>query len=262
MGVEISANEADIARVMDAVAAFAASTGREVGKALKEEMRTDTRRVIANLPPFTKAYGEDTTVKDRLVGETAVRRDLHRCVVCTVEELGITNPSLKAQAEKYFRGSRWFDLQGLFNSAKFNLEVRAFTPADHLKWRNRRGRVPEQKGRRRVFATNPDVVAGYLQQEINRVGTMKASLAPGMRKLDGRLPAWVRRNSEHGSAETEGLDDDTPVKRVEIESTANGIASTAESTGALRRAFAGRDKALARRAEKIVAAEAAKKKLS
>lgn len=201
----------DTARLNEDLRAFVASTGRDLGVAIRQQAKLLTRDLIGGTPPFGKhafrrssndlGAGESYN-EQRKIGEAAVRRDVRRVFQPFKEYAAFigkkfNNPRLEQYLLKLGRQSDTQQLQRIFKKWMWHPKIKTTaTRPDHVARRDRRGRV---KRATNTFILDERSRVNYEKTAIASVGKAKAGWLQAAIGLGvGGIPNWIRRHNSPG----------------------------------------------------------------
>lgn len=177
------------------IAEYAAHTGKGMREGMDEEFPLYLRKVMDFTPPF-KTKGKPGA-SDLSVGRAAVAFDIYK-TMRPFDPQNIRSKSLKRIVERkdiaafnaFAAKSRHPLLQGA--------TAVAFSPNEHLRQRDRRGRVTGRSRNRVVLGTDAKLLNRYVKEVQGRVGYAKSGWLKALLTVGGDAPAYVKKQGTGG----------------------------------------------------------------
>lgn len=177
------------------IAEYVAATGKTMKEALDEEFPLLLRKVMDFTPPF-KTKGKPGA-SDLSVGRAAVAFDIYK-TMRPFDPKDIRSPSLKKIVETK-------DVAA-FNAFTANAKspllqgatAIAFTPNEHLRQRDRRGRVTGRSRNKVVLGSDVALLKKYVAEMQSRVGYAKSGWLPALERVGGDAPGYVKNKRSWG----------------------------------------------------------------
>lgn len=188
--------------------------GKTMKEVILDQAALFVRDGIRLLPPFGKTPLKEPDRTQRVVGETATRRDVNRSFN-TLDKPEI-NSKLREAFLKQARKGNFITAERLVKRFKFRSVASVITEATHdihNTKRNHKGRVPKKSPQYFVFKKNSITrLSGKLEK---LVGRAKAGFLYALEQINAmrgkatyKAPSWVRRHpSEPGTFVNVGSDD-------------------------------------------------------
>lgn len=178
------------------VAEYVAATGKTMKEALDEEFPLLLRKVMDFTPPF-KTKGRPGA-SDLSVGRAAVAFDIYK-TMRPFNPAEIRSPSLKKIVEtKDVAAFNAFAAKAKSPLLQGATAI-AFTPNEHLRQRNARGRVTGRSRNKVVLGSDVALLKKYVAEVQGNVGTAKAGWRPAMDLVGGTVPGYVKRQKVFGA---------------------------------------------------------------
>ncbi len=177
------------------IAEYAARTGVAMTEALNEEFPLMLRKVMDFTPPF-KAKGKPGA-SDLSVGRAAVAFDIYK-TMRPFDPSNIKSKRLRQIVERR-------DIAG-FNALAANSRnpllqgatAVHFSPNEHLRQRDRRGRVTGRSRNRVVLGSDVALLKKYVEKVQSKVGYAKSGWLKALQTVGGDAPAYVKRQGTNG----------------------------------------------------------------
>jgi hypothetical protein len=177
------------------IAEYARLTGKVPRESLDEEWPLLMRKIMDFTPPF-KTKGKPGA-SDLSVGRAAVAFDIYK-TMRPFDPKEIRSKSLKKiVANKDIAGFNAFAAAGKSPLLQGAVAVR-FSPQEHLRQRNARGRVTGRSRNKVVLGSDVALLNAYVAKRQEAVGYAKSGWWAALRLVGGKAPGYVTKFGERG----------------------------------------------------------------
>lgn len=173
---------------------FAAYSKKTLREGLYEEWPLLMRKVMDFTPPF-KAKGAPG-VSDLSIGRAAVAFDIYK----TMRPF---NPAARTKGMERILDSKDVEAFNIVASRSQRAEMVgvtaiAFSPSEHLRQRNARGRVPGRDRKKVVLGSDVGLLKNYVKQRQSFVGFAKSGWLKALLLVGGEAPNYVTKQGTGG----------------------------------------------------------------
>lgn len=154
--------------------------------------------IFANMRGLIQTWMQFTPPSKKIMGLKAIRADFHKVFVdrqwFAKNFVSRRGPEEQTRIRRYFREANFDALKqieqdgGLFQTLKF----KPFSKSDIH--RNGRGRM--MNNHQNIMVTNPEQLDAYRKKKEDKVGRLKGSMGKALEYFGGRMPGWIKKNSE------------------------------------------------------------------